>query len=68
MSVSQVKQVTRDDVERVLVRVETGQTTVEDANLIRSYLRMLSSWLELDQAIVLNGKLACEPPERCEKV
>jgi hypothetical protein len=37
--------VTREDVETILVRVESGQTTVEDANLLRAYLRMLESWV-----------------------
>jgi hypothetical protein len=48
MSNPLIQQVTREQVEQVLVCVEKGQTTVEDANLIRSYLRMLSSWLELE--------------------
>jgi hypothetical protein len=38
--------VTRMDVMKALERMETGQTTVEDANLVRSYLRMLESWIE----------------------
>jgi hypothetical protein len=41
-----IGRVTRMDVMRALERVETGATSVEDANLIRSYLRMLESWIE----------------------
>ena len=42
--------VTQEQVEQALKRVETGQTTVEDANLIRSYLRMLSNLLKVYEA------------------
>ena len=45
MSNGTIRKITRGDVEGVLVRMETGQTTVEDANLVRAYLRMLDSWL-----------------------
>lgn len=47
MSSQMVQQVTQEQVEQVLVRVERSQTTVEDANLIRSYLQMLSSLLAM---------------------
>ncbi len=43
MAHANLTRVTRADVERVLERAEVGQTTVEDANLLRSYLRMLEA-------------------------
>ncbi len=41
-----IRKIGRADVEAVLVAMETGNVTVEDANLLRAYLRMLENMVK----------------------
>jgi hypothetical protein len=46
MKEQMIRKIGRADVEAVLVAMETGNVTVEDANLLRAYLRMLENMVK----------------------